>query len=340
MRLGGRTIHDICSLPLDRCLSFFQRLKLDARQKRVAGELLHEITSRLQFLVNVGLEYVTLHRAATTLSGGESQRIRLAAQLGCGLTGVLYVLDEPTIGLHPRDNRRLIDALDGLRDLGNTLLIVEHDRDVIDNANHVLDFGPGAGRDGGHVVAQASPKVLRRKKASLTGRYLAGKEAIPVPSNRRAVEPPEVPDRWVAVHGACEHNLKEVDVGFPLGRFTVVTGVSGSGKSTLVNEILHHALAARIHRAGLMAGAHDEIVGIEHIDKVINVDQSAIGNSPSSNPATYTGAFDVIRELFAQMPDSKVRGYSANRFSFNRAGGAMRGLLRDGAAVHRDALPA
>ncbi|MHC4610198.1 MAG: excinuclease ABC subunit UvrA, partial [Planctomycetota bacterium] len=256
----------------------------------------------------------------------ESQRIRLASQLGCGLTGVLYVLDEPTIGLHPRDNRRLIAALSKLRDLGNTLLIVEHDRDVIDSADRVLDFGPGAGRDGGRIVAEASPKTLRRKRASLTGKYLAYKEAIPVPSNRREVRPSwagpaEAPRRWLTVNGACQHNLQGIDVDLPLGRFTAVTGVSGSGKSTLVNEILYNALAARIHRARLVPGAHEGIGGVEHVDKVINVDQSPIGNSPSSNPATYTGAFDAVRDLFAQLPDAKVRGYSANRFSFNRPGG-------------------
>ena len=321
VRLFGRTMEQICNQPLGAALSFFTKLRLDRRQKRIAGELLHEITSRLRFLVDVGLDYVTLHRSAATLSGGESQRIRLASQIGSGLTGVLYVLDEPTIGLHPRDNGRLIAALNKLRDLGNTLLIVEHDRDVIDQADQVLDFGPGAGSEGGRIVAQATPKQLRRRKASLTGRYLANREAIPVPSNRREVRAGKVPEGWLTVLGACEHNLKETDVAFPLGRFTVVTGVSGSGKSTLVNEILYNALAARIHRARLVPGAHEAIDGVERVDKVINVDQSPIGNSPSSNPATYTGAFDAIRELFAQLPDAKVRGYSANRFSFNRPGG-------------------
>ena len=321
VRLFGKTMGEVGSLPLDGALAFFTKLRLDARQKRVAGELLHEVTSRLRFLVDVGLEYVTLNRSAATLSGGESQRIRLASQIGSGLTGVLYVLDEPTIGLHPRDNRRLIAALSKLRDLGNTLLMVEHDRDVIDHADRVFDFGPGAGREGGRIVAEATPKGLRRKRASLTGRYLANKEAIPVPSNRREVQPGATPDRWLTVIGACQHNLREIDVEFPLGRFTAVTGVSGSGKSTLVNEILYHALAARLHRARLVPGVHEEISGVEYVDKVIDVDQSPIGNSPSSNPATYTGAFDAIRELFAQLPDSKVRGYSANRFSFNRPGG-------------------
>ncbi len=321
VRLFGKTMREIGCLPLDAALVFFKGLRLDRRQRRVAGELLHEIISRVRFLVDVGLEYVTLDRSAATLSGGESQRIRLASQIGSGLTGVLYVLDEPTIGLHARDNRRLIAALNKLRDLGNTLLLVEHDREVIDNADGVLDFGPGAGSEGGRVVAQATPTQLRRRRASLTGKYLANKESIPVPSNRRAVKEDKVPDSWLTVDGACQHNLREVDVAFPLGRFTAVTGVSGSGKSTLVNSILYNALAARIHRARLVPGAHEGIRGVEHVDKVINVDQSPIGNSPSSNPATYTGGFDAVRELFAQLPDSKVRGYSANRFSFNRSGG-------------------
>ncbi|MCH7886126.1 MAG: excinuclease ABC subunit A, partial [Planctomycetes bacterium] len=337
---------------------------------------------------------------AGTLSGGEAQRIQLASQIGSGLTGVLYVLDEPTIGLHPRDNHRLLQALARLRDLGNTLLVVEHDREVIDSADHVLDFGPGAGTLGGTITAACSPKRIRSKRASLTGRYLSYKEAIPIPSNRRPV--PRLTDRrmaqdeplsrrlqpartfewgtdeddsgrfgqdeiddsgdiaqleiddsgrfaqkevndsgrfaqaeacgsgkgvadggidWLIVHGAREHNLKEIDAAFPLGRFTCVTGVSGSGKSTLVSAILYNALAARIHRARVVPGGHDRITGIDPIDKVINVDASPIGNSPTSNPATYTGVFDAVRELFAKLPMSKIRGYTANRFSFNRPGG-------------------
>ncbi|MFQ5491683.1 MAG: excinuclease ABC subunit UvrA, partial [Phycisphaerae bacterium] len=320
-RLFDKTLHEICRMPLAELLGWFDGLKLDRRAKRIAGELIPELTSRLRFLVDVGLDYLTLQRGAATLSGGESQRIRLASQIGSGLTGVLYVLDEPTIGLHPRDNGRLIGALNKLRDLGNTILMVEHDREVIDNADHVLDFGPGAGSDGGRIVAEASPKGLRRKRASLTGKYLAGKAAIGVPSNRRVIEPGKTPDGWLEVRGACHHNLREIDAAFPLGRFTCVTGVSGSGKSSLVNEVLHHALAARLHRARLVPGGHEAIVGYEWIDKVINVDQSPLGNSPSSNPATYTGVFDGVRELFAQLPDAKVRGYSPNRFSFNRTGG-------------------
>ncbi len=323
-QLCGKTIPEVCTMPLDQAADFFGKLKLDRRRRQIAGELLHEINARLRFLLDVGLSYVTLNRSAPTLSGGEAQRIRLASQIGSGLTGVLYVLDEPTIGLHPRDNGRLIAALAKLRDLGNTVLMVEHDREVIAHADHVLDFGPGAGQYGGQVVAAASPKQIQRRKTSLTGKYLAGKEAIIVPANRRPVEPEltnRQPDKWLIVHRAYENNLKEIDVEFPLGRFTVVTGVSGSGKSSLVTEIVYKALAARIHRAMLVPGGHSRISGIEYVDKVINVDQAPIGNSPTSNPVTYTGVFDLLRELFAKLPDSKVRGYGPNRFSFNRPGG-------------------
>ena len=318
VRLKGVTIHEACTWSLGDALKWFKRLRLDAREKRVAGELVFEITSRLRFLVDVGLDYVTLSRTSSTLSGGEAQRIRLASQIGTGLTGVLYVLDEPTIGLHPRDNHRLIQALRNLRSLGNTLIVVEHDRDIIDSADRVLDFGPGAGRLGGRITAQASPKRLRSSRASLTGKYLAGKTAIAVPSNRRPIK--TVGSRLI-IHGAREHNLKEIDVELPLGRFICVTGVSGSGKSSLISRILYPAVASRIHRAGVVPGGHERISGIEHIDKVINADQSPIGTSPTSNPATYTGLFDEVRALFAKLPQSKVRGYTPNRFSFNRPGG-------------------
>ncbi len=325
VRLGGLTLAELCNLPLRKALAFLTtELKLNAAQKKIAGELLQESVSRLTFLVDVGLDYLTLSRSAPTLSGGESQRIRLASQIGSGLTGVLYVLDEPTIGLHPRDNDRLISALHKLQKLGNTLLIVEHDRDVIASADHVLDFGPGAGSFGGKITAAASPAKLKTRKTSLTGQYLSGKKAIAVPSNRRAVRETGkniTPEKWLTIHNAYHNNLKEIDVSFPLGRFTCVTGVSGSGKSSLITEILYKSLAARIHRARLVAGGHDRISGTEHVDKVINVDQSPIGNSPTSNPATYTGVFDLVRELFARLPDSKIRGYTANRFSFNRPGG-------------------
>ena len=310
-------ISKLCNQPLGRVLKFFKTLRLDATSKRIAGELLNEITSRLQFLVDVGLDYLTLNRAAPTLSGGESQRIRLASQLGSGLTGVLYVLDEPTIGLHPRDNDRLIAALSKLRDLGNTLCIVEHDRDVIDHADRVLDFGPGAGDDGGNILANKSPKTIQRDKQSITGKYLAGKCAISIPSNRR----PVTMDRCLTVVGATHHNLKNIDVSFPLGRFIAVTGVSGSGKSSLVSDILYNVMASRLHRAHTTPGAYEKITGLEHVDKVINVDQAPIGQSPSSNPATYTGLFDIMRELFAKLPEAKIRGYTINHFSFNRPGG-------------------
>ncbi len=319
-RLSGRTITDICAISLMEAAEFFTSLKLDRRQLKIAGELLHEIRSRLRFLLDVGLGYLSLGRSAPTLSGGESQRIRLASQIGSGLTGVLYVLDEPTIGLHPRDNDRLIAALHRLRDLGNTLLMVEHDREVIGAADHLIDFGPGAGMHGGRVVGEGSPKQVQRQPESLTGQYLSGKTAIAVPTNRRNGAANEEARRLV-VRGARQNNLIGIDASFPLGKFVCVTGVSGSGKSSLITEILYPALAVRIHRARLSPGAHDEIVGLDFVDKVINVDQQPIGNSPLSNPATYSGVFDLIREVFAKLPDSKVRGYTVNRFSFNRPGG-------------------
>ena len=333
VRLSDKTIGDVCALPLSQALAFFKRLRLKAAQKRLAGELLTEIVSRLRFLVDVGLDYVSLNRSAPTLSGGESQRIRLASQLGSGLTGVLYVLDEPTIGLHPRDNARLVAALQRLRDLGNTLLVVEHDRDVIAGSDHVMDFGPGAGTLGGRVTATGTPDSIQRKRSSLTGKYLSGKRAIAVPANPRPVRDAgadRTPDRWLTVRGADHNNLKEIDVSFPLGRMVCVTGVSGSGKSSLVTDVLHKALASRIHRARLTPGGHHGIDGIEQIDKVINVDQSPIGNTPSSNPATYTGLFDSIRELFARLPASRIRGYSAKRFSFNRPGGRCEACAGNG----------
>ncbi|MBN1488284.1 MAG: excinuclease ABC subunit UvrA, partial [Phycisphaerae bacterium] len=316
VRFADRTLADVCALPMGETHDFFAGLTPARREKQIAGEVLHEVISRLRFLVDVGLDYITLDRGAPTLSGGESQRIRLASQLGSGLTGVLYVLDEPTIGLHPRDTGRLVKALRGLRDLGNTLLMVEHDREVIEHADHLLDFGPGAGRDGGRVVADGSPGDVRNAAVSLTGKYLARSEAIAVPTNRRRAN-----GRRLSVIGAHHNNLKNIDVDLPLGLFTVVTGVSGSGKSSLVNDVLYAALARRIHHAKRTPGGHQEIRGVEHIDKVIDVDQTPIGLTPASNPATYTGLFDTIRELFSKLPDSKVRGYQANRFSFNRPGG-------------------
>ncbi len=323
-RFHDQTLGDIGDWPLRQTLAFFKNLKLSKDQQQIAGEVLREIKNRLQFLVDVGLDYVTLNRPTPTLSGGESQRIRLASQIGSGLTGVLYVLDEPTIGLHPRDNRRLLKALQNLRDLGNTLVLVEHDREVIAAADHLLDFGPGAGDQGGEITAQGTPKQIRRAKTSLTGDYLSGKKSIPVPTNRRLPAGFDVQRNAAAtltVIGARQNNLKNIDVPFPLGAFIAVTGVSGSGKSSLVHEILYCALAKKLHRAGVTIGAHDDIAGIDAIDKVINVDQDPLGNSPSSNPATYTGVFDLIRQLFAQLPESRVRGYQAKRFSFNKPGG-------------------
>jgi excinuclease ABC subunit A len=320
-RFAGCTLGQLCALPLGETLGLFRELKLSKTQQQVAGEVLREIGNRLQFLVDVGLDYLTLSRPAPTLSGGESQRIRLASQIGSGLTGVLYVLDEPTIGLHPRDNRRLLQALVNLRNLGNTLILVEHDREVIAAADYLLDFGPGAGDRGGEITAQGTPRQVTRAKDSLTGQYLSGRKAIAVPTNRRL--PEELPADYPAllVKGARQNNLKNLDVRFPLGALVTVTGVSGSGKSSLVHEILYNTLARKLHRARTTGAAHDEILGLGHIDKVINVDQDPIGNSPSSNPATYTGVFDLIRQLFAQLPEAKVRGYHPRRFSFNKPGG-------------------
>jgi excinuclease ABC subunit A len=353
VRLGGaagRTIVEVCQMPIRQAAQFFSALELDDYQLQIAGELLREIRTRLQFLVDIGLDYLTLHRAAPTLSGGEAQRIRLAGQIGSGLSGVLYVLDEPTIGLHPRDTRRLIDALKKLRDLGNTLLVVEHDRDVIRNADRLLDFGPRAGADGGRIVAEGTPAEFftpAPEDTSLTRAYLGGQRAIPIPTNRRPVtwQPDSAPGpeqdttaqpaAFLVVRGARQNNLKNIDVPIPLGRFVCVTGVSGSGKSSLVSDILYPALANVLSAAGLTVGDHDglEIVRPDQtrqplrrsrtalIDKVVNVDQSPIGTTPASNPATYTGVFDDIRELFARLPESRIRGYNANRFSFNRPGG-------------------
>jgi excinuclease ABC subunit A len=327
------TIGELTSLPLDEALALFKGLQLTKAQLPVAGDLLRETRDRMQFLVDVGLDYLSLARPAPTLSGGESQRIRLASQIGSGLTGVLYVLDEPTIGLHPRDNRRLLGALQHLRDLGNTLLLVEHDREVIGAADYLLDFGPGAGDRGGEITARGTPKQVTKAKNSLTGQYLSGRRAIPVPSNRRlrndgTTDEPiafhvvgGAPCQLLTVKGARQNNLHNLDVAFPLAAFVAVTGVSGSGKSSLVNEVLYNTLARRLHRARTPAAAHEDITGLDQIDKVINVDQDPIGSSPQSNPATYTGVFDQIRQLFAQLPEAKVRGYQPRRFSFNKPGG-------------------
>ena len=318
VRFRGLSMHDVCRLPLGQLQKTVKKWRLDSREKKIAGQLLREIGNRVQFLCDVGLEYLTLERPAPTLSGGESQRIRLASQVGSGLCGVLYVLDEPTIGLHPRDNKRLLFALQKLRDLGNTLLLVEHDREVVESADQLLDFGPAAGDLGGQVVARGTPEVVAKRRASVTGPYLSGRKSIGVPSNRRPIEE-STP--WLEVVGARHNNLRNETIRFPLGTLTAVTGVSGSGKSSLVEDVLYNALARRLHRAAKVVGQHDDIRGVERVDKVISVDQQALGNSPTSNPATYTGLFELIRSLYAQLPDAKVRGYTPRRFSFNVAGG-------------------
>ncbi|HTJ73545.1 MAG TPA: excinuclease ABC subunit UvrA [Verrucomicrobiae bacterium] len=321
------SIMDVCNMGIDEALELFTNvLKLTEQERFIARQIVKEITDRLGFMSNVGLNYLELARAANTLSGGEAQRIRLATQIGSGLQGVLYVLDEPSIGLHQRDNDRLIATLKRLRDLGNTVLVVEHDEDTIRQADYLLDIGPGAGVAGGEVVAAGTPEEVAKQKDSITGRYLSGIEKIDVPKKRRAIEK----DRKLIIRGARENNLKNIDVAFPLGVMTVVSGVSGSGKSTLVNDILAKELSARLHRAQTVPGAHENIEGINHLDKAIVIDQSAIGRTPRSNPATYTGVFTPIRELFAGTPEANIRGYKAGRFSFNVKGGRCENCQGDG----------
>jgi excinuclease ABC subunit A len=318
VRVGGLTIADVTGYSVRRSRAFFEELgaTLTEREALIGTQILKEINARLSFLVNVGLDYLTLDRAAGTLSGGEAQRIRLATQIGSGLVGTLYILDEPSIGLHQRDNRRLLDTLKALRDIGNTLLVVEHDDDTIREADYVVDIGPGAGRHGGQVVAQGTPAEVASNPESLTGKYLAGTLAVPVPALRRT------PDKgWIEVLGARQNNLQGVSARFPVGLMTVVTGVSGSGKSTLVNEILFKALSQIFYGSLEEPGAHDGIRGVEAIDKVIIIDQSPIGRTPRSNPATYTGVFDPIRTVFSQTQEARVRGYQPGRFSFNVRGG-------------------
>lgn len=323
----GMNIMDICGLGVDDALDMFtNNFSLTDQEHVIASQIMKEIVSRLSFMSNVGLNYLELARAANTLSGGEAQRIRLATQIGSGLQGVLYVLDEPSIGLHQRDNDRLIGTLKRLRDLGNTVLVVEHDEDTIREADYLLDIGPGAGVAGGHVVAAGTPSEVAKDANSITGRYLAGTEKIEVPKKRRTIER----DRNLVIRGARENNLKNIDVMVPLGVITVVSGVSGSGKSTLVNDILAKELSARLHRAQTVPGKHDNIEGIEQLDKAIVIDQSAIGRTPRSNPATYTGVFTAIRELFASTPEANIRGYKAGRFSFNVKGGRCENCQGDG----------
>ena len=324
--LNGKNIAQVAELPIGECATFLKGLKLSAREKAIADRVLKEVNERLAFLVDVGLEYLSLDRTAGSLAGGEAQRIRLATQIGSGLTGVLYVLDEPSIGLHQRDNHRLIETLVRLRDLGNTLIVVEHDEDTIKTADWVVDIGPGAGEHGGHVVVSGSVDDLLQNSKSLTGQYLSGKKAIEVPKQRR----PQDPKRKLTVQGASEHNLKNVTVEFPLGNFVAVTGVSGSGKSTLVNDILFNVLARDLNRARTVPGRHKKVLGIDQLDKVVHVDQSPIGRTPRSNPATYTGVFDHVRKLFAETPEAKIRGYQQGRFSFNVKGGRCESCSGDG----------
>lgn len=326
VKVGGKSIADITDLSLADALSFVRGLQLTAREAKIGEQVLKEIDARLQFLLDVGLDYLTLSRSAGTLSGGEAQRIRLATQIGSGLVGVLYVLDEPSIGLHQRDNRRLIETLTKLRDMGNTLIVVEHDEDTMREADWIVDVGPGAGEHGGEIVHSGSFEELLKNTKSITGDYMAGRRSIEVPASRRPVDK----KRQLTVHGARENNLKNVTASFPLGVFTAVTGVSGSGKSTLVNDILYTSLANKLNGAKQVPGRHKSIDGLEHLDKVIHVDQSPIGRTPRSNPATYTGVFDHIRKLFAETSEAKMRGYTPGRFSFNVKGGRCEDCSGDG----------
>ena len=325
VKIDGRNIGEVSALSISDSLEFFKNIKLSAQKNEIAKPILKEIIDRLTFMKNVGVEYLTLSRSARTLSGGEAQRIRLATQIGSNLSGVMYVLDEPSIGLHQRDNDRLIESLKAMRDLGNTLIVVEHDEDTMRAADYIVDIGPGAGENGGQVMAAGTPKQIMRSRKSLTGQYLSGKKFIPVPQERRGGN-----GKKITITGAAENNLKDITVDFPLGEFICVTGVSGSGKSTLVNMILKRVLAQKLNNNSAKPGKYKSISGVENIEKVINIDQSPIGRTPRSNPATYTGVFDDIRELFAQTNQAKMRGYTKGRFSFNVKGGRCEACRGDG----------
>ncbi len=323
--VGGISIYNLTSMPVEEINKFFNKLELSNREKMISNQILKEIKARIGFLVDVGLDYLTLSRSSFTLSGGEAQRIRLATQIGSGLMGVLYILDEPSIGLHQRDNERLIKTLKRLRDIGNTLIVVEHDEDTMYAADHIVDMGPGPGIHGGYVIAEGTVEDIKKCDQSLTGLYLSGKKRIEIPEKRRKPN-----GKWIKITGARENNLKNIDVSIPLGVFTAITGVSGSGKSSLINEILYKKLAAELNNARTRAGDHDHILGIEYLDKVIDIDQSPIGRTPRSNPATYTGVFDLIREVFAEVSEAKMRGYKSGRFSFNIKGGRCEACSGDG----------
>jgi excinuclease ABC subunit A len=323
--IAGRNIAEVSDLSLGLAKEFFETVELNERETTIAERVLKEVRARIQFLLDVGLDYLSLSRSAATLAGGEAQRIRLATQIGSGLVGVLYILDEPSIGLHQRDNQRLIETLLRLRDLGNTLIVVEHDEETIRIADHVIDIGPGAGEHGGHIVAEGPLEAIVGEPSSITGDYLARRRQIPVPLIRRSGN-----GQSITILGASENNLQGIDVEFPLGVFTAVTGVSGSGKSTLIEEILWKTLANRVNRARVVPGRHKKVEGIEHIDKVIDIDQSPIGRTPRSNPATYTKLFDQIRALFTQTLEARARGYKPGRFSFNVKGGRCEACSGDG----------
>ena len=326
VRVGGKTLHEICEWPLKQTLGFFGKLELSGQKLAIADKIVKETVNRLSFLTNVGLDYLSLSRSAETLSGGEAQRIRLASQIGSGLTGVMYVLDEPSIGLHQRDNARLLDTLRRLRDIGNSVIMVEHDRDAILSADYVVDIGPGAGEHGGQIVAQGTPQQVLADPASLTGQYLSGSKKIEVPSLRCKPDP----KRWLKLERASGNNLKDVTLDLPVGLFVCVTGVSGSGKSTLINDTLYRAVARHLYGSSTEPAAFEEIHGLEFFDKVVDVDQSPIGRTPRSNPATYTGLFTPIRELFAGVPESRMRGYGPGRYSFNVKGGRCEACQGDG----------